>query len=519
MLRLVLGRIFLQKNMKTSKIAFLILSFVLATTFVSAQKPKPTPKPKIVSKTVKKPAPKAAPKTEEPSGLFDFLDDPKYQESLKNLNSAERNQAEEFFKKGLAHWKNLDISEAIESYTKAIEIYPNYIEALRERGRIYSMIDKGKEAVPDLTAFLKTEPNNVEFLNLRGLAYSGIVEKLLEDEADDALIDENGNKALADFNSIIKIEPNNVYTLTNRGKLFIDFNSFDDAIKDLEKAVSLDSKYALAYSYLGLAKFYKTSAFGITDMNRAIQLDPKSAVAYYNRGNFHRASQDLEKAIADYTQAILLHGTKPKYYNSRGMTYFRLGDGVAAVQDFSTAVAQNPAFARGYYNRGYTYKKFPAAAADRVSKDSVYEGIALQHRKMMNDFTLAIKYNPKLADAYIERGLMRSTSTGINIDGLDAETIAELNLALADFQQAVKLNPKSAEAFNGRASCYDQLGKKDLALADYTKAIKLDPELATAYMGRMAIYCEMGKKELSFADEKKIKELGFAAINMCRFGK
>lgn len=510
--------------MKTSKIVFLILVFALTAIFVSAQKPKPTPKPKTTAKTNAKSAPKKKPAPKPDSELIDLFafefDTEDFDKTLKKFDEEKRKKADEFYQKGLAHWRNLDISEAIESYTKALEYYPNYAEALRERGRIYSMIDKGKEAVPDLTAFLKTEPNNVEFLNLRGLAYSGIVEKLLEDEADDALIDENGNKALADFNSIIKIEPNNTYALTNRGKLFIDFNSFDDAIKDLEKAVSLDNKYALAYSYLGLAKFYKTSAFGITDMNRAIQLDPKSAVAYYNRGNFHRASQDLEKAIADYTQAILLHGTKPKYYNSRGMSYFRLGDGVAAVQDFSTAVAQNPSFARGYYNRGYTYKKFPAAAAaDKVSKDSVYEGIALQHRKMMNDFTLAIKYNPKLADAYIERGLMRSTSTGINIDGLDAETIAELNLALADFQQAVKLNPKSAQAFNGRAGCYDQLGKKDLALADYNKAIELDPELATAYMGRMAIYCETGKKELSFADEKKIKELGFAAINMCRFGK
>ncbi len=496
-----------------------MLTFILAATIVSAQKPKPTPKPKTTAKTTpkKKPTPKPDSELIDPFA-FEF-DTEDFDKTLKKFNEEKQKKAEEFYQKGLAHWKTFDISEAIESYTKAIEFYPEYIPALRERGRIYSMIDKGKEAIPDLTAFLKTEPNNVEFLNLRGLAYSGIVEKLLEDEADDALIDENGNKALADFNSAIKLSPNDAYLLTNRGKLFIDFNSFDDAIKDLEKAVSLDSKYALAYSYLGLAKFYKTSVFGITDMNRAIQLDPKSAVAYFNRGNFHRGSYDLEKAIADYTQAILLHGTKPKYYNSRGMAYFQLGDGVAAVQDFSTAVAQNPTFARGYYNRGFTYKKFPAAAADRVSKDSVIEGMALQHRKMMNDFNLAIKYNPKFADAYIERGLMRSTSTGINVDGLDAETIAQLNLALADFQQAVKLNPKSAEAFNGRASCYDQLGKKDLALADYNKAIELDPELATAYMGRMAIYCESGKKELSFADEKKIKELGFAAINMCRFGK
>ncbi len=495
---------------------------ILATTFVSAQKPKATPKPKITAKTTPKlkETPKTTPKTDDSDDLFNFeITDKDWQEISKNINAGDRKKAEEYYQKGLAYWKTFDITEAIDSYSKAIEIYPDYIEALRERGRIYAMIDSGEQAIPDLTAFLKTEPNNVEFLNLRGLAYAAIVEKLLEAEVAATLIDENGNKALADFNSAIKLSPNNANLLTNRGKLFIDFNSFDDAIKDLEKAVNLDNKYALAYSNLGLAKFYKDSVSGLPELNRAIELDPKSAVSYFNRGNFHRTSYDLEKAVADYTKAVLLHGTKSKYYNSRGMAYFLMGDGVAAVQDFSTAVAQNPQFARGYFNRAFTYKKFPAAAADKISKDSVYEGMVIQHQKMMNDFSLAIKYNPNFAEAYIERGLMRSTSTGINIDSLDAKTIEQLNLALADFEKAIKLNPKSAEAFNGRASCYDQLGKKDLALADYNKAIALDPELATAYMGRMAIYCETGKKELSFADEKKIKELGFAAINVCRFGK
>lgn len=168
-----------------------------------------------------------------------------------------------------------------------------------------------------------------------------------------------------------------------------------------------------------------------------------------------------------------------------------------------------------YFNRAFTYKKFPYSVS--VEDLNAIEVMRLQRKKMLEDLDSAIKYKPNFDAALVKRGLINSTDMR-NKSTPDAETINRLNLALADFEQAIKSNPKNADAYNGRASCNDRLGKKDLALADYTKAIELNPELATAYMGRMAIYCDQGKKELSIADEKKIKSLGFAAINVCNLG-
>ncbi len=512
--------------MKLPKTAFLILIIVLATTFISAQKPKPKPKATAKKTTVKaKPTPKITSKTDDSDDLFNFeITEKELEKISKTIDAIDRKRAEEFYQKGLAYWKNFDISEAIDSYSKAIEIYPDYIEALRERGRIYSMIGKGQEAIPDLTAYLKTQPNSVEFLNMRGLSYSEITENLIDSDADKKLIDEIGTKALTDFNKAVELDPKNPSFYNNRSKLFIDFLMYKEAIADLEKAIAIDGKYALAYSNLGLAKSYQNAISGSAELKRAIELEPKSAAVYYNRGVFNTNIYAFDEAIADFTKAIELHGTKPKYYNTRGMLYFAKGNGDAALQDFSTAIAQettlglNVFIGRAHLNRALTYKKFPETAADSKT-DRVIEGMALQYQKMLTDLNQAIKYNPNLAEAYIERGLMRSTSTGINLDGLDAKTINQLNLALADFEKAIQLDPKSAQAYNGRASCYDELGKNNLALADYNKAIELDPEMVTPYMGRMGIYCETGKKELSIIDEKKIKALGYAAINVCNLSK
>ncbi len=445
---------------------------------------------------------------------FGVLAQPENQE----VSVEDKRKAAEFFTKGQAQWKNLDISDAIESFTKALAIYPNYPDALRERGTIYFLISESELAYKDLNSFLKIEPNNSKMLFYRGSASANIAAKLRETETDYKKATDKAQESLADFNKALELNPNDFSIYNGRGKLFLDFDFFKEAIADFEKSAEIYPEGQYSYAYLGYAKFLSKAGSGIGDLGKSIEKDPKFSTAYFLRGNIYRQTGLLKEAIEDYNKAIKLNDFSAEYYNARGMAHYFLKDGDAAAKDFSQAVNLKKDFGMAYFNRGMTYKIFPYS----VSNDPNIEPLAkipIQRKKMMEDFSAAIKYKPNLTEAYIERGLMNSTSMKINLNGPDAETVGQLKLALIDFEQAVKLSPNSAKAYNGRGSCYDQLGKKDLALADYSKAIEFDPQLATAYMGRMAIYCEMGKKELSIADEKRIKELGFAAINICNLGK
>ncbi len=426
-------------------------------------------------------------------------------------------KAEEFFKKGQEYWKNFDISETIDSYTKALQFYPNYPDALRERGKVYSMIGRNQEAIKDLSAFLKIQPNSADSLNYRGLAYSAITEELVDYEIDLKKAAENADEALTDFNRAIELEPQTVVFYNNRARLYIIFSDYKEAIVDLEKAVRLDSKSAISHSNLGIAKFYAQSGTGLPELNRSIELNPNYAEVFYNRAGIYRSAFSLEKAIADYTKAISLNDD-PKYYNARGTTHYIGGDSVAAVKDFTSAINKKKDYARAYLNRAMTYKKFPESAA--AEKAEFAEIIIAQIAKMKADLDAAIRYNPNLADAYLERGNAALPSIESSTNGSHNEKEStKIRAIFADFDKAIQLDPKLAEAYNGRAICQEELGKKDSALADYNKAIELNPRLGTAYLGRMAIYCEMGKVELSIADEKKVKELGLAAINMCSFRK
>ncbi len=498
----------------TLKLTFLTLLFALTITFITAQKPKQKAKP--TSRAKPRATPKPTPKTEDFEDLFNFVfeDPPASNETGKNVSDGDRKKAEEFFKKGQAFWKELEIDDAIDSHTKALEIYPNYADAVRERGKIYFMIGRYKEAAPDLTAFLKLQPVNTEIMYYRALTYSALAEEILDAETERQPAEGYAEKSLNDFNKVLELEPKNSMFLNGRGRLYLNFQLYKEAIADLEKAISLDNKYSVAYNNLGLAKFYSGADLGLTEFDKSIEIYNGYAETYFNRANVYRSIGSYDKAITDFNQAIKLHGTRAAYYNARGMAYFAKGDGIAAVKDFSNAIGQKRDYARAYYNRAYTYKKFPASASDEETP-TAGGSIVAQIDKMKQDLDSAIRYNPIFADAYIERGKYVMGWLGIPINGYSAEDLVKIRAALADFDKAVKLSPNSAEAFEGRASCNDSLGKKDLALADYNKAIELDPDLATAYMGRMGIYCEMGEKELSIIDEKKIKALGYAAINVC----
>lgn len=452
---------------------------------------------------------------EEAKKLREKLDSLKDNSAPKSSN-ANQSVAEEYFKQGKAYWDKFEIRKALESFTKALEINPNYLDALRERGLVYFLIKESNNAVPDFDKALKIEPNNSKILHYRGLALTEIAIKTKDDENDRKTANGFAQRALADFSKAIELNPSDFDNYNGRGKLLLGFDFYKEAIADFEKSVSIKPN-EVGYAHLGLAKFYVGEGKGIEEVDKAISLSPSYAEAFYIRGTIDQSSKRFQEAIADFDRAIELNKYNEKYYNARGILYFRLQDGYAAGADFTEAINQKKDYAMAYYNRAFTYKKYPYSVSAN-SKDNAIDKIRLQRKKILEDLDSAIKYNPKFDAAYVERGLINSTDMRNKSVSPDAETIHRLNLALADFEQAIKLNPKNAEAYNGKASCNDQLGKKDLALADYTKAIELDPELATAYMGRMAIYCAMGKKELSIADEKKVKELGLAAINVCSMG-
>ena len=108
----------------------------------------------------------------------------------------------------------------------------------------------------------------------------------------------------------------------------------------------------------------------------------------------------------------------------------------------------------------------PNAIAEFV-KGLIYQN-RRNYARALEHYTEALRLNPRLAEAYNNRG---------NVYNI----MSEPDCAIKDFTKAIQLKPDYADAYNNRGNAYDKKGDFDRAIENFTKAIQLKPDLVEAY--------------------------------------
>lgn len=139
-----------------------------------------------------------------------------------------------------------------------------------------------------------------------------------------------------------------------RGQAYYQKGEYNRAIDDLNKALELKSDFALVYGYRGLAYAgIGELDLAIRDFSRTIQSKPKSAYTYANRGIAYQKKGEIDRAIKDFSKAIELFPYYAEAHNRRGLIYHNAGDFDKAIADFSQAILGNSINA--YYHRGIVW--------------------------------------------------------------------------------------------------------------------------------------------------------------------
>ncbi len=162
----------------------------------------------------------------------------------------------------------------------------------------------------------------------------------------------------------------------------------------------------------------------------------------------HQKRYDL--AITDLTEAIV-RPDLPFFRQNRGINFLAAGQYEKALQDFSEAIRLNPKWNAYYWQRARAHAM-------------------LGHKELaLADLEKAGDLNPNDADWNLERGKLLAQ-------------LEDHARAIKAFDKVLKLNHQNLEALIERANSYRILGKLDKATADVTEALlkkQVDPHAFT----------------------------------------
>lgn len=254
---------------------------------------------------------------------------------------------------------------AIDDYTTALKLEPNYPAALLSRSQSLSDRDDNAKgdldtAISDLTTLIGRFKDSAELIINRGYIFSR---------------DHRYEEAAGDFTEVLRLRPKSSGALRARAGIYAELKQFEQAAKDYNRAIDLEPD--LPISYVARGNFRSQlgqDTEAIADFDRAIELYPSAAEAYSGRAYVLLQQGNFKAALKGFDQALKFNEKAAYVLGGRASTYQILGDHDAAIRDYREAVENDPGepFIQLLYfveqaragKSGESMKNFTAFAAD-----------------------------------------------------------------------------------------------------------------------------------------------------------
>lgn len=254
----------------------------------------------------------------------------KADESLEQINKLRKEL--ETMKAGTANRQ--------QEYTKAV----NKLSSKEWFDKGYELIISGNfhEAINAYTRVIELEPSNVTAHIHLAWAYNGAG---------------HFKKAIIELDGVIALEPENEHAYVQRGWSYNGLSEYQRAIADLDKALSLnpDNLWAAffhrGWAYNALGNFTQ----GKKDMDSALKINPNEPFNYIMRSWSNNGLGNFQEAMNDANTVLKLDQNNKYAYIQRGWAYNALGNYQQAEKDFTGTLDMDPKFADGYYNLAIFY--------------------------------------------------------------------------------------------------------------------------------------------------------------------
>jgi tetratricopeptide (TPR) repeat protein len=161
------------------------------------------------------------------------------------------------------------------------------------------------------------------------------------------------NLALLFISELIDLNPNDKISLCNRGTLLISMGRIQDAIRDLDSALALDSDFALVYSNRATAlTMIDQVDKALIDFDAALVIQPELEVALIGRGALFLGLGEFEKAARDFTVALERKPDEPEIRLLRAQARFALGKYLESAEDVDMVLTHYPNYVSALQQKG-----------------------------------------------------------------------------------------------------------------------------------------------------------------------
>ncbi len=292
--------------------------------------------------------------------------------------SVNAQSAKKFYKTAATFQESGKYQDAIDNYTKALDMDPTYVKAYIARAESSIKLNKFEDALVDYERASTLEPKEEEYA-YKTAEYAFMLKKyeMTIKFADKALV--NDKKML------------DAHHLKIRSLYHID--KLDEALEAASKAVDIKKTYQTYYDkseilyakkeykqaqdyyqmaigedvknidgYIGIANaYYHQNLFdqSISAANSALGIDQRCKDAYWIRSLAYFKKVDYLSAINDLSQIIVLY-PKADYikdvYFKRGDAYFDFKQHINAINDYTSVIDIDKDYYQAYFNRAASYE-------------------------------------------------------------------------------------------------------------------------------------------------------------------
>ena len=324
---------------------------------------------------------------------------------------------------GLIHSLREDYQLALEAYDLALNIKPDDVETLINKGAACNDIKNYVLAIEVLDNAIRLSPEIPEAWSNKGIALNNLNRYQESVDAYDEAIALNpkfhevwANKSMpliklqrfaeasAACDEALRLKPDYAEGYYNRANIFYELKRYDEAIAHYDKALALKPDYAEAYSNKG-ATLYELKRYGeaIAHYDKALSLKPDHAEGWSDKGNALGELKSYDEAIAHYDKALSIKPDYAEAHSNKGATLHELKRYGEAITHYDKALSIRPDYAEGWSNKGNALaelKNYEAAIACFDKALSFKSDIAwvhgyLLHMKMKicdwSDYTNSLK--------------------------------------------------------------------------------------------------------------------------------